>query len=227
MGIFTSKHKGRRNVRSGLEITETDRAIADLKATKLKLGKEIERLEKARDKDSAVARELVSAKRKDRALLVLKMKKLREQQLDSAQKYFLNVLQVLQNIESAQMTNTLYTVLKEGKDAVASLQKVVTLDDVEQLMSDTATAKDYQEQMQQALSAGLTTEEDEDALQELDKLEQEVLQEDMAELPAPPEVVSAKVGEAELPEVPTHAVERPPEAAPQAEKRQEAPLLAA
>jgi hypothetical protein len=52
-------------------------------------------LEKAKEKDATVARELIAAKRKDRALLVLKMKKLREQQLETAQKYFLNVLQVV------------------------------------------------------------------------------------------------------------------------------------
>jgi hypothetical protein len=35
-----------RNVRSDMEITDTDRAIADLKVTKLRLSKEMERVSK-------------------------------------------------------------------------------------------------------------------------------------------------------------------------------------
>lgn len=51
-------------------------------------------LEEANKRDTEVARELIAAKRKDRALLVLKMKRLREQQLQTAENYLLNVQQV-------------------------------------------------------------------------------------------------------------------------------------
>lgn len=51
-------------------------------------------MEEANKRDTEVARGLIAAKRKDRALLVLKMKRVREQQLETAEKYLLNVQQV-------------------------------------------------------------------------------------------------------------------------------------
>ena len=53
-------------------------------------------------------------------------------------------LQLLDNIETAQRQNKLFAALKEGHEAIKQLQKEVTLEDVETLMSDTAEAKEQQ-----------------------------------------------------------------------------------
>lgn len=54
------------------------------------------------------------------------------------------MLQCLDNIEAAQRQNKLFAALKQGNEAMKQLQKEVTLDDVENLMSDSAESKEYQ-----------------------------------------------------------------------------------
>ena len=53
-------------------------------------------------------------------------------------------MQLLDNIETAQRQNKLFAALKQGNEAIKQLQKEVTLDDVENLMSDSAEAKEQQ-----------------------------------------------------------------------------------
>ena len=50
--------------------------------------------------------------------------------------------------------------LKAGKDALAKLQQVLKLDDIEQLMDDTRDAVELQQQIEDTL-AGSLTEQDE------------------------------------------------------------------
>ena len=52
--------------------------------------------------------------------------------------------QCLDNIEAAQRQNRLFAALKHGNEAMKQLQKEVTLDDVDSLMSDTAESQAYQ-----------------------------------------------------------------------------------
>ena len=53
-------------------------------------------------------------------------------------------MQCLDNIEAAQRQNKLFAALKQGNEAMKQLQKEVTLEDVESLMSDSAESKEYQ-----------------------------------------------------------------------------------
>jgi hypothetical protein len=102
-------------------------------------------------------------------------------------------LQVLGNIEAAQRHNRLFAVLEEGNEALKSLQKLVTLDDVEQLMSESAAAKEYEGQIQQALRDNLSSEEDAAALDEFNQLEKEILKDEISEWPAAPEVAEVSM----------------------------------
>lgn len=101
-----------------------------------------------------VAKELIAAKKRERALLALRRKQLREGQLEKIDAYLLNVEQVrchltlfhltqcntkvmesshslvappqvLANIEAAQRQNRLYDALKQGTVALQALQKVL------------------------------------------------------------------------------------------------------
>ena len=50
----------------------------------------------------------------------------------------------LSNIETSKQQARLLEVLQQGNDALKQLQKLVSIDDVKQLMADTAEAKAYQ-----------------------------------------------------------------------------------
>ena len=50
----------------------------------------------------------------------------------------------LSNIETSKHQARLLEVLQQGNDALKQLQKLVSIDDVKQLMADTAEAKAYQ-----------------------------------------------------------------------------------
>lgn len=81
------------------------------------------------------------------------------------------LLQILANIETAQRTNRLFTVLKEGNAAMAELQQQVSLEDVEKLNEETAEAKDYQERVNEMLSQSLSAQDDAEALEELEEIQ--------------------------------------------------------
>ena len=88
---------------------------------------------------------------------------------------FLAIVQVLSNIETAQRNNRLYTALKEGNTALASLQNEVSLEDVEKLNEETIDAREYQERLQELLGETLSAEEDAAALEELERIQVGIL----------------------------------------------------
>lgn len=50
----------------------------------------------------------------------------------------------LGSIETAKRNNQLFTALKQGHKALTELQQLVTIEDAEKLMDDSAEAKAYQ-----------------------------------------------------------------------------------
>lgn len=211
--LVSSKRK-----RKGGTITDDDRAVLSLKNQRVKLEKERRRLEEIIDRNVIVVKTLVAQKKKDKALLALKKKKLREDQVKQVDTWLLNVESLLGNIEMARQQNRLVDALKQGASALKEIQKEVTVKDVEKLMEDNEEAKAYQAEMEQALG-GVTDDMQEELLQELQGLEDEILKEDMKNMPSPP------VTEEKLPDVPTTAHEELEE--PEKEnERLEGPLLA-
>ena len=76
--------------------------------------------------------------------------------------------------------------LKQGNEANKLLQKAVALEDVEKLMEETAEAKEYQEQLKQALGESWTGEDEAATEAEMAELEDALAEEMKAELPEIP-----------------------------------------
>jgi charged multivesicular body protein 6 len=126
-----------------------------------------------------------------------------------------NLEQLVQNIEFAQIEVQVVQGLKEGNEALQALHKIVSLEDVEQVLADTEEAVEYQREIDELLSGGFTQEDEDAVLQELD----EIINEQLPQVPqAAEEDVLAK-----LPEVPT---EEPVETEPAKVKAKQEPLLA-
>jgi len=161
------------------------------------------------ERELAVAKQLVTAQKKDRALLALKRRKLHEHQLTRLDAWLLNVEQLLSNIEMTRQQTRLFEALKAGTSAVRDLQKQVTVQDVEKLLEDSTDAQAYQEEMDRALSRSLSPLDGQEAEAELDKLEADFLRLEAAEqLPTVPKHDVVVDSLEELPDVPSTAVEQ-------------------
>ena len=79
-------------------------------------------MEKVIARETEIARELLQAKRKDRALLAIKKRKLQEAQLAQVDSWILNVDQMLGNIEQAAFTSKAVAALKEGSAQAKIIQ---------------------------------------------------------------------------------------------------------
>ncbi|KIZ00841.1 charged multivesicular body protein 6 [Monoraphidium neglectum] len=200
------------------EITDVDRAVLSLKAQRRKLEDQSKLIEKRIEHNVSVARELITLNKKDRALLALKKKKLNEHQLQTIQTWLLNVEDMLSNMELTKQQQRIFSALKDGNAALKAAQAEWSVDDVEQLMDETAEAKEYQDKVADVLSGQLSDLDAEAAAVELAALEDSIL--GTAEERAAAEA-------AELPEVPTHEVEEPLPAAPTATHAVEAGAAAA
>ncbi|EFN56132.1 hypothetical protein CHLNCDRAFT_144767 [Chlorella variabilis] len=190
-----------------LEINDVDRAVLTLKSQVRKLEQQRTRIQAAIDREQQMARELVAAGRKDRALLALKKRKLQEGQAAKLDGLLLNVEEALGNIETTQSQQRIFGALKEANTAVKQMQQALPLEDVEQLMQDSADAKAYEDSLRQLLGESLNPAEEEAAAAELQQLEAQLLDEQGMEMPkAPTAVARAEAAAAAAQEQPGGAV---------------------
>jgi charged multivesicular body protein 6 len=143
-------------------------------------------LEKRIEADIIVARTLIVQKKKERALLALKKKKLSENQLQNIQAYLMNVEGMLSDMELTKQQSNVMAALKQGNEALKKAQQEMPLDDIQSLMDETAEAKEYQDKVQDLLSQQLDAADNESVLQELQQLEDLALQEEMQHMPSVP-----------------------------------------
>lgn len=175
-------------------MTDVDRAILSLKTQRKKLEDQEKLIHVRLERHAEVARQLAGEGRRDRALLALKKKKLSEKQLVQLHTLIMNVEETLSTIETNKKQAMVFQALQKGNDALKQLQAQVKLEDVQQLLDDTAEAKAYQEELSALLGGQLSAEDDEQVAAELAALEEVVADQEKLEMPAVP---ATKVPEAE------------------------------
>ncbi|XP_061191324.1 charged multivesicular body protein 6-like [Saccostrea echinata] len=177
MGGLFSKEKKSKPTES--KVTEQDKAILQLKQQRDKLKQYQKKIVVQIEKDREVAKSLLKDGKKDKAKLMLRKKKFQESLIEKTDGQLENIERMVHDIEFAQIESQVVQGLKVGNDSLKKLHEILSLEDVEKIMDDTRESIDYQREIDDLLSGGLTTQDEEDVLAELD----EIVKVDLPEVP--------------------------------------------
>lgn len=178
-------------------IKEDDMAIAQLKVTRDKLKAYQKKLESNIAALKSAIKTCLANKQKTQALLALRKQKFIEKNLSSTHGELLNIDSLILNVENAQIQSQVVKALAKGNEILTKMNKELTIEDVDKLMSQTDEAIEYQNQIGLALSQQGIPEND-DLLSELDNLE---------------------VDPIEIPSVPTYKLEKPEKVSKKSEEK--------
>ncbi|CAG8446832.1 5264_t:CDS:2 [Ambispora gerdemannii] len=165
---------GQKNTKN--KVTAQDRAILDLKIQRDRLKQYQKKIQLVIDKETEIAKAAILKEDKRRALLALKKKKYQQQLLDKSDKQLLNLEELTQSIEFAVVQKEVLAGLSRGNEILNELNKETSLEKVEALMEDTADAIAYQNEIEELLSSKITDEDEEEIQKELQKIEEEQIQ---------------------------------------------------
>ena len=170
-------------------ITEQDKAILNLKKTRDQLLQYQKKIEGNLAKDRELAKHLLKDGKKDRAKLLLRKKKYHESLLTKTDGQLNNLETLVHDLEFSQVEKQVLDGLKEGNAALKKANEMFSIDEIEQIMDDTAEAIEKQREIESILSGQLTDEEEEDVLKELENLaedEERKVSDNVPELPNVP-----------------------------------------
>lgn len=169
------------------ELSEKDKAALQVKRQRDRLKKYEMEMQKKIDRETEICKELLKAGKRDKAKLALRKKKYQNNLLDKTRGQLLNIEQLIDNIEAAQMQQELMSAMQTGTDLLQQINaEIGSIEDVEQLMDDTAEAIAFQNELNEVLSQSLAEVDEEDVLKELAQLEQLEADELAVEMPNAP-----------------------------------------
>lgn len=151
---------------------DQDHAILQLKRQRDRLQKYTVKINLIVQRETDIARELLSVGRKPQALLALKKKKYQLQQLSRAEAHMLNIEQLVSEIENAHVRREVFEALSVGNAALQRLNEEVSVEAVEQLMGESQEAIAYQDQVSLMLGNSLTPDDLHQCQRELEEIEE-------------------------------------------------------
>ncbi|XP_049716653.1 charged multivesicular body protein 6 isoform X1 [Elephas maximus indicus] len=165
-------------------VTEQDKAILQLKQQRDKLRQYQKRITQQLERERAIARQLLRDGKKERAKLLLKKKRYREQLLDKTENQITSLERMVQSIEFTQIEMKVMEGLQFGNECLRKMHQVMSIEEVERILDETQEAVEYQRQIDELLAGSLTQEDEDAVLEELDAITQE--QVELPEVPAEP-----------------------------------------
>ncbi|KAI0181468.1 charged multivesicular body protein 6 [Hypoxylon sp. FL1284] len=156
-------------------VTAQDKAILDLKLQRDRLHQYQRRITVLTDKETAVARQMLAAGDKKRALLALRRKKYQESLLDKTDQQLAQLEQLTRNVEFALIQKDVVFGLQQGTRVLGEIHaEMGGIEHVEKLMGESADAVAYQREVSEMLGGRITNQDEDEVEDELAALEQEV-----------------------------------------------------
>ena len=200
MGIFASKDKKgdnrKRPVDQSNQMTQLDKSKLEVKRGKNRISKFSKKLEQQIVKLDQDTRNYLKSGNKKKALYTLRLKKLKIKSLDDVEQKILSLEKILLEIESTEMTQESLNAVQNGTNALNEMHRIMSVEDVEQIMADNEEALDEANEIASLLSGesfDLTDEEELEA--ELNALSGNVNNKNdtKVEIPNMPNVPTSKI----------------------------------
>jgi len=131
-------------------ITEQDRAVLKLKQQRDKLKMYQRKIDAQQITLKKQASELIKAGRKDRALTLLKKRKVQDKLYEQASQQLTNIEKMTEDLEWAQIQVDIIKKLDQGNKALKELHKICSVEEVEMVMEETAETIAYQQEIDAA-----------------------------------------------------------------------------
>lgn len=132
------------------------------------------KVQAAIDRDTDMARKLLAAGRKDRAVALLRMKRFNEERLKRADAHVDNVAQLCGALEFSAVEASVLDGLRLGAEALKDLSAGLSIEGVERIAEDTAEARELCARIAQLMGGELTGDDNDAVKRETDALEREL-----------------------------------------------------
>lgn len=144
------------------------------------------------------AKVLIKEQKKERALLVLKLKKHKEKEVVNIDGQLISVLEMIDNIEWESTNLEVMKALQAGNTALNKLHEEMSVEDVENLLAETNEAIETENQINLLLAGQFNVQDDEE------------LQKELAELMGESDNLTEKISTSQLSSATVTAASQPP-----------------
>ncbi|KAK2847617.1 hypothetical protein FQN49_005713 [Arthroderma sp. PD_2] len=195
------------NTASTHKISAQDKAILDLKNQRDKLHQYQRRITVLTDRETEIARQCLARDDRPRALLALRRKKYQQSLLDKTDAQLEQLEKLTGSVEFALVQKDILFGLNQGNKVLQAIHREMGgIEGVEKLMGETEEARAYQEEISQLIQGQISTQDEEEVEDELEKLELQST--DRVKLPSAP--TTSLQNETEHPQEATPARVREP-----------------
>mmetsp|Transcript_36341 Transcript_36341/g.72332 ORF Transcript_36341/g.72332 Transcript_36341/m.72332 type:complete len:239 (-) Transcript_36341:93-809(-) len=172
-GLFSKSSSGNKKrgpSHDNNEVSEKDRAILDLKNARDRLKRYRKKLEKDSEDLTEKAKQLIHKQQKDRALLVLKLRRFKDNEVNKVEGELMSVLEMIETVEWEHANMEVLRALKAGTASLNKLHEEMSLDDVSDLLEETNEAIAVENQINSMLAGQMDIGNNEELERELAEL---------------------------------------------------------
>jgi hypothetical protein len=166
------------------KINNEEKAILDCKLARDKIKTYIKRLERNANLKKEKAKESLRAKNKDRAKYNLKLSKMYQEQIKTADAQLTMLEEQISNLEQATTQRDALKVLEKGNEVLKNLQSECNIEKWEKISEDMQDIKDQQDEINQFFRDRNIENVDDDVEEEMNKLMEDEKNDIENELPS-------------------------------------------
>ena len=173
------------------QMNEEDKAVLNLKKTNRMLSKQISELEKQTQEFWNKAKEEKKEKNDDKALSLMRRRKLYQKYLDAARGKQVMIEETLHQIKSAKTDVNVMKALEQGQEVIEDLRSKASVEDFERIMEQQQETQDQEEELRQMLKQNGI--EDDEVMDDVDQLEAELFGKELDKVEVPKDVINKNV----------------------------------